>query len=85
MSKKVYFKNGSFLYTEREARELGSRKFKKVLRSKDEFTTYVYDGNKIRFDNAFDDGCLMMPAGYISTKQLRNRKIARQMLALGLI
>jgi len=79
MSKTLYFKEGNRLFTQYEAKVmcLPIQKMKKVYRSIDEITETHWFG---RIDAT--------PAeliSEISSKQLRNRKINKQMTALGLI
>jgi len=87
MSKKVFFKEGDRLYTPYEAKKMNinTRKYtvKKVYRSVDEITDTQYFG---RLDRTADANSWFVPSvNEISTKQLRNRKVAKQMTALGLL
>lgn len=79
MSKKVYFKEGNRLFTPYEVKAMAIPKsrLKKVYRSIDEITdTAEYGRFDYTLDNFIDE---------ISSKQLRNPKINKQMIALGLL
>lgn len=79
MSKKKFYKEGNRLFTPYEVKAMAIPKsrLKKVYRSIDEITdTAEYGRFDYTFDNFIDE---------ISSKQLRNPKINKQMIALGLL
>lgn len=83
MSKKKFYKEGNRLFTPYEVKAMAIPKsrLKKVYRSIDEITNTKEWG---RYD--WEDASLFYGfVGEISTKQLRNPKINRQMIALGLL
>ena len=88
MSKRKFFKEGNRLYTpfEVKAMNMNTKKYniKKVFRSVDEITTTEEYG---RYDMPREEyeGFFIPPCITISTKQLRNRKVAKQMAYLSLI
>lgn len=84
MSKKKFYKEGNRLFTPYEVKVMAIPKsgLKKVFRRVDEITDTKEWG---RYDEEdFFNPCFGF-VGEISTKQLRNPKINRQMIALGLL
>lgn len=84
MSKKIYFKEGNRLFTpyEVKAMAISKSRLKKVYRSIDEITDTEEFG---RIDEPNLAWWQFPSVSEISTKQLRNPKINRQMIALGLL
>lgn len=82
MSKKKYYKEGNRLFTPYEVKAMAIPKsrLKKVYRSIDEITDTKEFG---RYDSTaiWHGGCI----GTITTKQLRNKTVNKQMIALGLL
>lgn len=80
MSRKVYYKDGIKLYTpyECKANGISTKSLRKVVRTIDKITTDRYFG---RLDIPVDNWEYV---GMISTKQLRNPKVARQLDRLNL-
>ena len=79
MSKKLFYKEGNRLFTAYEVKAMAIPKsrLKKVFRRVDEITNTTEYG---RYD--FEESGFI---SQISSKQLRNPKINRQMIALGLL
>ena len=79
MSKKLFYKEGNRLFTTYEVKAMAIPKsrLKKVFRRVDEITNTDYFGRI--------DGTSKELVSEISSKQLRNPKINRQMIALGLL
>lgn len=84
MSKKLFYKEGNRLFTPYEVKSMAipKGKLKKVYRRVDEITSTKEWG---RYDEEdFFNPCFGLISD-ISSKQLRNPKINRQMIALGLL
>lgn len=84
MSKKLYYKERNRLFTpyEIKAMAISKSRLKKVYRSIDEITDTEEFG---RLDKPNLAWWQFPSVSEISTKQLRNPKINRQMIALGLL
>lgn len=84
MSKKLYYKERNRLFTPYEIKVMAIPKsrLKKVYRSVDEITDTEEFG---RLDKSNLAWWQFPSVSEISTKQLRNPKINRQMIALGLL
>ena len=85
MRKTIYYRDNRTgeLYTEREAKGISG--LKKVYRSIDEINKSQYYGRYV--DEPFRDSSeyCCQNVSEISSKQLRNRKLNKQMIALGLL
>lgn len=80
MRKKEFYKDKlGRLYSKRESKN----GLKKVYRSIDEISMNTYYGRYM--DKPFDGDSWFSMVGEISSKQLRNKKINKQMIALGLL
>ena len=85
MRKKVYYKGeDDALYTPYECKvyNIDTTQLKKVYRSIDEIVSMR---GSIKRDFPLEDAIYLYNGKFISTKQMRKRKVVKQMLAIGLL
>ncbi len=84
MRKKVYYKQDDTLYTPYECKvySIDTTQLKRVYRSIDEIVSMR---GCFKRDFPLEDAIYLYEGKFISTKQMRKRKVVKQMLAIGLL